>query len=51
MVERGEGAPDLVRVENETKKEAICIVEAKTATTTKINIFSNVMNALRFTPS
>ena len=48
MVERGEGVPEPVRVENETKEEAICTAEAQIATTTKIS--STVMKALRLTP-
>ena len=31
MVERGEGAPEPVRMGNDTKREAICMVEAKTS--------------------
>lgn len=51
MVEKGEGATDSVKVGNETKKEAMCLVKAKTTTTTKINIPSTIMNALPLTTS
>ena len=47
MMEMGEGAPEPVSIGNETKKEATCTVEAKNATTTKINIPSTVMNVVR----
>ena len=48
MVKRGEGVPEPVRIGIKTKIQAMCTVEAKIATSTKIT--STVMNALRLTP-
>ena len=49
-MERGEGGiPEPVRTGSEIKMGVMCTVEAKIATTTKINIPTAVMNALRLT--